>query len=172
LLTLLKPNVQRDIVRSLLNMYDQGGDLPKWPIANGYGSAMIGQHANIVIADAFFKGVKDFNITKAYEGMRKGSTQPQRHAGRGGLVEYNTLGYIPTEVAERGTSMTVEYAYDDWAISNFARVLGLKEDEELFKKKSLFYKVNLVELTIRTILILNSNISVQDRERENLIVQS
>eukprot|EP01080_Neovahlkampfia_damariscottae_P006430 gene6430-10438_t len=140
LLSLLKPTVQRDIVRSMLNMYDQGGYLPRWPIAHGYTNGMIGQHANIIIADAFFKGIKDFNITKAYEGMRKGSTQEQRHAGRSGLESYNTKGYIPTQINNRGTSLTVEYAYDDWAISNIARVLGKKEDEQLFKKKSMNYK--------------------------------
>lgn len=53
----MKPTVLRDIVRSLILQYQQGGDIPKWPLANGYTGGMIGQHADVIIADAYFKGL-------------------------------------------------------------------------------------------------------------------
>jgi predicted alpha-1,2-mannosidase len=139
-LTMHKPEVARDTVRSLINMLNQGGDLPRWPIANGYGGSMIGQHADIVIADAWFKGVKDFDIRRAYWGMRKGAMEPQRHAGRTGLESYNTKGFITNDIHRKGCSLVVEYAHDDWAIANIAKELGLTEDEVLFRNRSMNYK--------------------------------
>lgn len=140
LITFLKPDVARDTVRSLVKMYEQGGDLPRWPIANGYGGSMIGQHANIVIADAWFKGVRDFDVRKAYAGMRQGATQQQRHAGRSGLGNYNTRGWITPADSRVATSQTVEYAFDDWALANMAKELGFKDDEILFRNRSKNYK--------------------------------
>ena len=52
-LSLFEPTIMRDIVRSLLLMYQQGGDMPRWPLANGYTGCMIGQHADIVILGNF-----------------------------------------------------------------------------------------------------------------------
>jgi putative alpha-1,2-mannosidase len=62
-LALYQPDVMEDIVKSLLQMYQQGGSLPRWPFANGYTSAMIGTHGIVVIVDAYLKGIQSFNTT-------------------------------------------------------------------------------------------------------------
>ncbi len=93
LLNLLMPDVGRDIVRTLVNMYKDGGDLPRWPIANVYSGCMIGTHSNELILDAVVKGITDFDLESAFEGMWLQATDPNRpHIGREGLTEYINLG--------------------------------------------------------------------------------
>jgi putative alpha-1,2-mannosidase len=142
-LTLIRPDISLDIVKSLILMYQQGGDLPRWPLANGfflenfyefynallgYTNCMIGTHAIIVIADAYFKGeltnispkeysitigilgLKSFDIKTAYEGMKQSATQSQANAGRSDIQDWIKLGYIPYDKSMRGCSETMEYA--------------------------------------------------------------
>jgi predicted alpha-1,2-mannosidase len=137
-IALAKPDMMRDFARSLVSMYQQGGTLPRWPIANHDGFTMIGQHAVNVLADAWFKGIRDFNLTLAYEGMRKGALDPQS-GGRSNLADYIRLGYVPYETTTAGCSETVEYAYNDWAVGNIAGVLGFTEDQKLFLNRSKNY---------------------------------
>lgn len=136
-LALAKPEVMRDCARSLVLMYQQGGTLPRWPIANHDGFCMIGQHAVNVLADAWFKGIRDFNIHLAYEGMKKGALRTD--GGRGNLEDYIRLGYVPSEATSAGCSETVEYAYNDWAVSRIAGELGHTEDQKLFFNRSKNY---------------------------------
>jgi len=99
LLTIIQPEVERDIVRSLIDIYDSGGWLPRWPYVNRYTSCMIGDHATAVIVDSYFKGIDGFDVEKAYEAMRKSATEvpPVTHdfVGRIGLELYESLGYVP-----------------------------------------------------------------------------
>eukprot|EP01113_Clastostelium_recurvatum_P026084 TRINITY_DN3130_c0_g1_i1.p1 TRINITY_DN3130_c0_g1~~TRINITY_DN3130_c0_g1_i1.p1 ORF type:complete len:774 (-),score=142.72 TRINITY_DN3130_c0_g1_i1:74-2395(-) len=139
-LALSQPVVMRDIVRSLLLMYEQGGDIPRWPLANGYTGCMIATHADIVIADAYFKGIVDFDHNLAYKGMVQGATTQQQYASRDDIVDWLHLGYVPYEASKRGASETLEYAYDDWAIGNLANALGNKQDAATFWNRSQNYK--------------------------------
>jgi len=139
-LGLVRPRELLDIVRSLVLMYEQGGDLPRWPLAYGYTNGMDGTHADIVIADAYFKGLKDFDVETAYKGMRQGATQSQTHAGRDYIEDWLSLGYIPYEKDPKGATRTQAYSYDDWTIGNLAGSLGLKEDQELFLNRSKNFK--------------------------------
>jgi hypothetical protein len=109
LLTLLMPERERDIILSMLDVYRQTGHLPSGP--------MTGNHSVPIIADAWCKGIRGFDPEQAYEAMRKGIVEaPYLPADR---EVYRRLGYLPLTYPESVTR-TVEYAYDDWALSRFA----------------------------------------------------
>ncbi|UCD85989.1 MAG: GH92 family glycosyl hydrolase, partial [Deltaproteobacteria bacterium] len=144
LLVLIEPERQRDMVISLVKMKEQGGWIPKWPAALGYTNCMIGTSADIMIADTYLKGIQDFDVEKAYAGMRETAMAPtppvSPYEGRGGISLYVDLGYLPSDQVGDATSKTLEFAYDDWAISQLARALGKEEDHELFKQRSMNYR--------------------------------
>ncbi|ETO27916.1 alpha-1,2-mannosidase, partial [Reticulomyxa filosa] len=141
LLTLLRPDVMADISQSLVEMYKQGGDLPRWPLANGYTGCMIGQHADIVISDAIAHGLGDsFEASVAYSGMYQGATQPQPHASRNSVDDYIELGYVPYEQDNVACCDTLEYAYDDWACALVASFLNKTSDYDMFMNRSLNYR--------------------------------
>ncbi len=101
LLVLIEPERQRDMVISLLKMKEQGGWIPKWPVALGYSNCMIGTSADIMIADTYLKGIQDFDVEKAYAGMRETAMAPtppgSPYGGRGGISYYIDLGYLPSD---------------------------------------------------------------------------
>ncbi|EGD79581.1 hypothetical protein PTSG_10430 [Salpingoeca rosetta] len=140
LLDLLRPDVSADIARSLVGMYEEGGDIPRWPIANVYAGCMIATHANIMLAGMIAKNITGFNVTAAYEGMRLQATDPSRpHIGREGLQDYITLGYVPFDSHGKAASLTLAYAYDDWALASVASHLGHTQDAVLFLNRSRNY---------------------------------
>lgn len=136
LLTMVAPVVQRDVIRSLLAMREEGGDLPRWPMGPGYTGGMIGTHADVVIADTYLKGVVDFDVESAYRAIREHAMEPRRHGGRSGIDSYRTLGYCPEDEVSKGACHTLEYAYDDWAIANLADELGRTSDAAIFRKRA------------------------------------
>lgn len=141
LLSLIAPKQYNDMVKSLINMAEDGGWLPIFPMWNNYTSAMIGDHSTSIIADAAMKGF-DFDIEKAYKYMRKNAFQtPQNkdeyHDGKGrrALDSYIQFGYIPLEDEvpdafhkREQVSRTLEYAYNDWCVALVAQKLGKTED--------------------------------------------
>jgi len=124
LITLLDPQRETDIVNGLLNIYKQTGYMPDARSGNSNGRTQGGSNAEIVIADALAKGLNiDYEL--ALEAMLKDADvapDDDEAEGRGGLEEYNSLGYIPFGVA-RGGNRTVEYAFCDWAIVQVAAYL-------------------------------------------------
>jgi len=154
LFTILYPAKERDMVKSLLAQGEEGGFLPIYPAWNSYTSEMIGDHADTVIADAYFKGLGGFDIQEAYRLMRKNATEsPVTHElyvdgrGRRSLISYLQYGYIPLEdhVSDAAhnneqVSRTLEYAYDDSVVGNLAKALGHTEDSELFLKRAQNYR--------------------------------
>ncbi|MFH1437846.1 MAG: GH92 family glycosyl hydrolase, partial [Pseudomonadota bacterium] len=135
LMTLLEPDLSRDFVISLITMYEQGGALPMWPMGRGYTGCMIGTHSDSVIAEAYIKGITDFDVETAYRGMVEHATTDQPHAGRSDLEHYQTLGYCTTDAGNDSVSITLEYAYDDYCIGTLARALGHEEDAALMLER-------------------------------------
>jgi len=119
-----------------LQMWKQGGDLPKWPMANGYTGAMDGTHANVVVGEAILKGFKNFDINTAYKAMVQAATTNQKHAGRDCLDQWINLGFIPNDCDNRGVCSTLAYAYDDWVLSVVAKSLGNDKDYITFQNRS------------------------------------
>jgi predicted alpha-1,2-mannosidase len=128
---LVAPDRARDSARSLVAMAKAGGYFPKWPIATGEAGTMIGASAEVVLADAYLKGTRDFDAEGAYQIMRAaalGSQEPV--GGRGGrnqVGKYMQDGYVPSSVGG-SVSWTIEYGQDDFALANFAEALGHHDD--------------------------------------------
>ncbi|ELR72142.1 Alpha-1,2-mannosidase [Fulvivirga imtechensis AK7] len=138
LLTILQPSRVDDFVNSMLSHYDEYGYLPVWDLAGNETNMMIGYHAVPVIADAYLKGFRGFDIDKAYQGMIKSA-----EAEHFGLKDYMKYGYVPASDNE-SVSLTLEYAYDDWCIAQMAKALGKQADYEIYSKRALSY-VNLFD---------------------------
>lgn len=138
LLTLIAPDRQRDILRALVDIYRHTGYMPDARVGNANGRTQGGSNANVLVADAFVKGLPGIDYKTAFAAMLHDAEVPPADAqkeGRGGLRDYNTLGYV-TLSDQRSGSRTVEYSYDDFAIAELA--CGLHEDDKarLFAHRS------------------------------------
>ncbi|MDA8850165.1 GH92 family glycosyl hydrolase, partial [Flavobacteriaceae bacterium] len=134
LLTLLEPNHVADIINSMLAYYEPKGILPVWTLYGNETNTMTGYHSIPVIAEAYLKGVKGFDVNKAYEAMKATMQQDER-----GLDYYKKYGYIPCEFLEESVTITLEYAYDDWCVAKVAKALGKTEDYDYFMDRSKSY---------------------------------
>jgi predicted alpha-1,2-mannosidase len=143
-LTLVYPEAQRDMIISLLTMYDQDGFLPIWPVSGGDTGTLIGASAELVIADSFVKGLRGYDVDKAYEAVTRSGRQPSPSGssspGRRHIGDYLGLGYVPVEDDEHGTSMTLEYAASDGALSEFAKAFGRDADAAEFAARARSYR--------------------------------
>ncbi|MCG6191517.1 GH92 family glycosyl hydrolase, partial [Maribellus maritimus] len=142
LLAYLEPEKQNEMIRTLLEMYDQGGRLPLYvSYKNYYMKVMIGDHATSVITDSYMKGIRDYDVEKAYEAMRKNATEPgEKESSRTGLEYYVNLGYTPVDKVRESVSVTMEYAYDDWCVAEMAKALGKAGDVQLFSERAGSYE--------------------------------
>lgn len=142
-LTLVYPEYQSEMITSLLKMYEQDDFLPIWPAGLGDAGCMIGTNGEIVIADSYVKGVRDYDVDLAYEAVRRSATEAapadSTSPGRRSIDDYLTLGYVSFESEPTGTSMTLEYAASDFAVAEFARALGKEDDAQLFEEHSKYY---------------------------------
>jgi predicted alpha-1,2-mannosidase len=150
LYNIIAPQQSADMMQSLVTMYEQGGWLPIFPCWNSYTAAMIGDHCSVVLADAYVKGIRDFNVEKAYEGMRKNAFETpasfedyKNGMGRRALPSYLKYGYIPLEDGvkeafhqDEQTSRTLEYAFDDFAVAQMAKALGKDADYQELMRRS------------------------------------
>ena len=142
LLTLLYPEKQMDMVRSMVDMYKESGWLPRWELYGRETLTMEGDPAIPVIVDSWMKGLRDFDVNTAYEAMYKSATT----AGRDNFIrsdndDYWQLGYVPLRAKyDNSVSHALEYYIADNALAKFAAALGKKEDAVRFKAQSLNYK--------------------------------
>ncbi len=138
LLTLISPDRQRDIIRSLVDIYRHTGYMPDARSGNDNGRTQGGSNANVVVADALVKGIKGINYETAFAAMQHDANVPPADAqkeGRGGLKTYNERGFV-TLADERSGSRTVEYAYDDFAIAETACRLGKPAEAALYTSRT------------------------------------
>ena len=150
LYTLITPKESADMMQSLVTMYKEGGWLPIFPCWNSYTAAMIGDHCSAVLADAYIKGIRDFDYEKAYEAMRQNAFETPANfedykngMGRRALDSYIKYGYIPLEDGvkeafhqDEQTSRTLEYAFDDFAVGQLAKALGKDKDYQELMRRS------------------------------------
>jgi predicted alpha-1,2-mannosidase len=146
------PSRTSDFIKSFLNYYRDGGLFPRGPSGGNYTYVMVGASSTPFVVSAWQKGIQDFNGALAYQAVRKNHLPGgiMEHAGyehgqtgAGALTEYMEKGYIPfpptsTSRAfhKQGAGMTLEYAYQDWALAQFADVLGNESDVQLFRQRS------------------------------------
>ena len=128
LYTLINPDVQLDVVKTMLDDYRDSGWGPKWKLANKETSIMPGTWADVVIPDAYMKGIRDFDTEAAFALVKKNATVVGR---RNGLEDYLKLGYVshPNYI---NVSRTLEHAYCDFNVGKFAEALGKDADAEFF----------------------------------------
>ena len=124
LLALLQPEAAASLGASLLAMKADGGDLPRWPIASVFSGCMVGAHATQILLDYVVKGVPGVGASEALAATLPAALGPRKHGGREALPDYEALGYVPSNASGRSASLTLAYAYDDWAVSELARAAG------------------------------------------------
>lgn len=142
LMTLLYPDRQLDIIRTMIDMYKENGWLPKWELYGRETFTMEGDPSIPYIVDAYMRGLRDYDVNLAYEAMRKGATTPgEFNLLRPDANDYFTRGYVPLrEQYDNSVSHALEYYIADWNLSNFAQALGKKADAQLFYERSMGYK--------------------------------
>jgi predicted alpha-1,2-mannosidase len=162
---LLDSRQQDDMIQSYIRMYQQSGWMPSFPSVAGEQAVMIGHHAGSLILDAYTKGYRDFDVTAAYDAMRKNATQATMLPwSRGSLTSldktYFDKGFFPalafgeketesyvTPERRQSVSVTLENSYDDWCVAQLARALGKIEDAKYFTKMAGNYR-NLYDPSI------------------------
>lgn len=139
LFTLLTPSIQTDMIRSLIDIYIHEGYMPDARSGDDNGRVQGGTNCDILIADAIVKGLTGIDYNTALNSMIHNAEIPsggdERKEGRGGLLDYNKLGYVSTDY-ERAGSRTFEYAYCDFAIATVAGILGKKDIADKYLKRS------------------------------------
>ena len=147
LLTLAYPEKQTDMLRTMVGMYEDWGWLPRWELFGRETFTMEGDPAAIVIADSWIKGLRDFDIEKAYEAMLKSATtEGVKNPIRPDIDPYLKDGYIPLWYfsndlsGDNSVSHALEYCSADYAISQLADSLGDKERAKEFLKRSQSYR--------------------------------
>ncbi|MDC1105837.1 GH92 family glycosyl hydrolase [Prolixibacteraceae bacterium] len=137
LFTIIEPERVNDFVLSMVNHYKQSGRLPVWTMAGEETNMMIGYHAVPVIVDAYFKGFKGFDPEEAYEACKASAMVDERE-----IDQYKSLGYIAYNEGHENWSVskTLEYAYDDWCIAQFAKALDKSDDYDYFSKRANYWR--------------------------------
>ncbi|WP_161888625.1 GH92 family glycosyl hydrolase [Pontibacter russatus] len=142
-LNLMYPTVNAQMQEGLVNAYKEGGWLPEWA-SPGYRNVMVGNNSASVVADAYLKGGKGYDINTLYEAVLKGANNegPLTAVGRAGADYYNKLGYVPYDVKiNENAARTLEYAYDDFAIYQLAKALKRpKKEIKLYANRALNYR--------------------------------
>lgn len=142
LLTLVWPDRQRDMMRSLASMVALGGYVPKWPMGAGDTGSMIGQHGATVAADTWLKGVRDFDMDTLYPALKQtadGPLPPGSYGARDGIASYLERGYVASDLHETSVSKSLEYAFNDFCIAELAKALGEDEDAARYTARAANY---------------------------------
>lgn len=150
------PEIMDAFCNTMVDMYKNGGLIPRGPSGGNYTYVMIGDPASSFFACAYNKGIRNYDTELAYEGLRKNAFvggirdragyETRRNAHSGGMKFYEERGYIPegrTDVQGMhvtGASMTLEYAYQDWCLAQMAKTMGKKKDYSLLMQRSQNYK--------------------------------
>lgn len=154
LLTLVAPERIDGMITALLQNYQEGGWMPKWPNPS-YTNIMIGTHADSMVAEAIRKNFHGFDRNLAWQAVYKDAMTPPDgdttrrwadrepntpYEARGGLTYLKQLGYVPTDKTAEAASRTLEDSYDDWCVAQVAKALGKRSDYEFFLNRSLNYQ--------------------------------
>ena len=145
--TLLYPDRQLDMVRSIIDMSKEWGWMPRWELFGRETWTMEGDPAIAVVADTYLKGLRDFDIQTAYKAfLKSATTKGQDNKMRPDIDPYISKGYVPLGYfaqdfsGDNSVSHALEYYIADYALGNLASALGHKADAKRFYKHSLGYK--------------------------------
>ncbi len=141
-LNLVYPSIVREMQEGLINDYKEGGWLPEWS-SPGYADVMVGNNSASVVAEAYLKGLRGYDIETLYQALVHGAgAEGPRATGRKGVGYYDTLGYVPYDVhINESAARTLEYAYDDFAIYALGRALHKPLAEtDVYLKRAMNYR--------------------------------
>ncbi|WP_256006942.1 GH92 family glycosyl hydrolase [Pedobacter deserti] len=142
-LNLMYPSINKEMQEGLVNDFKEGGFLPEWS-SPGFANIMVGNNSASVVADAYIKGVRGYDINTLWDAVKHGANNegPMTAVGRVGVKYYNELGYVPYDVKiNENAARTLEYAYDDFAIYQLGRALGKPASEiDIYKQRAMNYK--------------------------------
>jgi len=143
-LNLMYPSMNVKIQEGLVNVYKESGFLPEWA-SPGHRDCMVGNNSASIVADAYLKGLRGYDIETLYQAVLHGTENVHSKiasTGRKGYDYYNRLGYVPYNVKiNESAARTLEYAYDDWCIYKLAKELKRpKEEIDRFAKRAMNYK--------------------------------
>ena len=138
------PSMNTKMQEGLVNTYKESGFLPEWA-SPGHRGCMVGNNSASVVADAYLKGLKGYDIETLWEAVKHGANAVHPNVGSTGRLGheyYNKLGYVPYNVGiNENAARTLEYAYDDWCIYQLGKALKKpKKEIEIFAKRAMNYK--------------------------------
>ena len=142
LLSLIDPERLSEMIQGWTNAAKEGGWFPKWS-SPGYRACMIGTHLDAVVADAYVKGCRDFDVEAAYAAMLRDATEignTEGSFGRAGIEAFDGLGYVPADEFEHAASRTMDHAYTDFCVAQVASRLGREQDARRFYGRALNYR--------------------------------
>ena len=144
LINLMYPSMAREMQEGLVNTCKESGFLPEWA-SPGHRNCMVGNNSASVVADAYIKGIRGYDIETLWQAVKHGAqaVHPQvPSTGRLGFEYYNKLGYVPCDVGiNESAARTLEYAYDDWCIAQLGKALGKpKKEWAVFERRSQNYQ--------------------------------
>jgi predicted alpha-1,2-mannosidase len=142
---LLTPDRVNDMMKSVEAKVREYGWLPGLHTYNRFSQGMVGDHMVPIVADAWLKGYRGFDVEFLYRAIRTKATEMPKEpipagAARSGLKEYLELGYVAADKDRESASKTLEFAYDDWCIAMLARALGKTDDYGYFLKRAGNYR--------------------------------
>ncbi|EHQ28069.1 GH92 family glycosyl hydrolase [Mucilaginibacter paludis] len=137
LYTLVQSEKTAAFINSMMRQYTSYGYLPIWQLWGDENYCMIGNHAIPVIVDAAFKGIKGFDVEKAYQAVK--ASLLTDHPGSP-FSTWEKYQYIPEDIQSQSVSITLETAYDDWCVAQLAKKLNKTDDYNRFIKRSEFYR--------------------------------
>jgi predicted alpha-1,2-mannosidase len=152
---LINPRLEGLKIQSYVRMYEQGGWMPSFPILFGDNPCMNGHHSAAIISDAYFKGIRNFDVKKAYEGLKKNALKATMLPWRNGAMcsldtfylekgfypalnrgEKETVALVHPFEKRQAVALTLGHSYDDWCLAQLARALNESEDYKYFLKRS------------------------------------
>ena len=141
-LNFVYPSIAKEMQEGLINDFKEGGFLPEWS-APGYRNVMIGNNSASIVAEAYLKGIRGYDVETLYKALINGANnEGPQGTGRTGVEFYNSLGYVPYDVKiKENAARTLEYAYDDYCIYQLGKALGKPApDIAIYKKRAMNYK--------------------------------
>ena len=142
LVNLMWPSMSQKMQEGWANAYKESGFLPEWS-APGHRACMVGNNSASVVADAYLKGIRGYDIDALWEAVKHGANAdlPRTTSGRKQWQTYNRLGYVPYDSINESAARTLEYAFDDWSIYKLGQALGKPEKEiKVYAEHAMNYK--------------------------------
>jgi predicted alpha-1,2-mannosidase len=148
--TIINPTKANDFVRTFVERFEHSGSLPIFELSGNEVPSMIGYHSLPVIADAYVKGIRNYDVDKAIEGMKRLANLPWEKRNL-----FKTFGFVPYDYTVQSVSRTLEYSFDDWSLAQVVKNIN-EDDYRYYSNRGSFYK-NLFDENVNFMRPKNSN---------------